>query len=361
MNALRDTLIERTILPRRYGISSGRTFVYGAPKVGKTSLALQFALSFKKPFYIDLGDMRVKKDEAQAHLLKIYLEKELDVLVLDNYKKDMFGNFLGVDSHQFLPNLQDIVLIGNRQECPIGFVPKCILPLCFEEFVSFDTKNFSLKNLFTLFLKEGNLAQMFETSAYKRLQTKREFLQSALQSQAELFFKILPFQAQNIAPNALYERLKKQMRISKDTLYATLRQWEENGVIFYVSNALHKGSKKLYFFDFSLPSLVCFEKNLSTQLENMLFLELCKICEQSALKEWSNELFCCAMGEFYMRDCAYIFIPFATRELIAQKIPHIDCKNIAIITLSFEDEGLISGKKYRAMQFVDFALGEAYW
>ena len=50
MNALRDTLIERTILPRRYGISSGRTFVYGAPKVGKTSLALQFAFSCKKPF-----------------------------------------------------------------------------------------------------------------------------------------------------------------------------------------------------------------------------------------------------------------------------------------------------------------------
>lgn len=361
MNALRDMLIERNILPRRYGIAKGRTFLYGAPKVGKTSLALQFALSFKKPLYLDLGDLRVKKDEAQAYLLKLYLEKGLDVLVLDNYTKDVFGNFLSEDYTQLLPNLQDIVLIGKKQECPSGFVSKCILPLCFEEFVSFDSKNLSLKNLFNLFLKDGNLAQIFEIGAYKRLQAKGELLQNALHTQVDLFFKILPFQAQNIAPNALYERLKKQMRISKDTLYATLKQWEENGIIFYISNLTNRGSKKLYFFDFSLPSLISFEKNLSAQLENMLFLELCKTSEQSGFKANYDEIMCGAQGEFYLGNSAYIFIPFATSALIAQKIPNIDCANIIIVTLSFEGEGSIGEKKYRAMQFVDFALGEAYW
>lgn len=361
MNALRDTLIERDILPRRYGISRGRTFIYGAPKVGKTSLALQFALGFKKPLYIDLDDMRVKRDEVQAYLLKLYLEKGLDILVLDNYKKDMFGDFLGGDSNQLLPNLQDIVLIGKIQECPSGFSPKCILPLCFEEFVSFDSKNFALKNLFNFFLKEGNLPQMLEISAYKRLQTKKEWLQSALQGRMDLFLNILSFQAQSITPNAIYERVKKQMRISKDILYVTLKQWEENGIIFYVPNVIDRGSKKLYFFDFSLPSLISFEKNLSTQLENMLFLELCKICEQRVSSENHNRVVCGTMGEFYIHKSAYIFIPFATSELIAQKIAHIDSTNIAIITLSFEGEGSAEGKKWKAMQFVDFALGEAYW
>ncbi|MGI0406319.1 hypothetical protein ACRE1U_03285 [Helicobacter himalayensis] len=379
-NALKENLNERTILPRRYGILPGRTFLFGAPKSGKTSLALQFALSYKKPMYLDLDDVRLDSAQLQTYLLKIFLEKKLDILVLDNFKPTLT-----------LPNLQNIILLGARELAPSDFTPKCIMPLCFEEFVSFSAKNFSLKNLFAFFLKDGNMPEMLETPHYKKEQRRREVLKLYFGADLEIFLFLLHFQAQAVSIHRIYTALKKQTKISKDRIYTLLKRWEENGVLFFVPHSLErtnepmqKLAKKLYFADFSLSWIVKFENNILAQFENMLFLELVK------MRELSGGTISYEEGMLVYKDCAYLPIPFATRELCEKRLQKCTQNTAYIITLSFEDSGEfqcnIRGKKerresahkdshqiskdiqsartdsqkifWRALNFIDFALGE---
>lgn len=338
LNALAAYTLERKILPRRYGITPGKSFLYGAPRSGKTSLALQFALGFKKPIYIDLA--RIQGEEVQGYLLKMHLEKNVNALVLDNYQGSIA-----------LPNIPNIVLIGDRRHCPAGFGLKRILPLCFEEFVSFDSKNLSLKALFNAFLKSGNLPEIQEFGAYKRLERLYEVVRVGFGSDSEMFLALLAFQSQNATPHRIYAQLKPIMKLSKDRIYARLAQWQENGVVFFLPHAHKTNAKKLYFADFSLSHLS--HHSLAAQLENMLFLELLKLSEQGGgVLSYGDS------GEFLYQDRAFVSIPFATQELIGRKIHKIPAKEICIITLSFEGEGRVGQRQWRAMDFIDFALGE---
>lgn len=340
LNALLAHTAERVILPRRYGITSGKVFLYGPPRSGKTSLALQFALGFGKPIYIDLADRHLQSEEVQGYLLKMHLEKKVDVLVLDNYHAPIA-----------LPNIPNIVLIGYRQHCPQDFVPKRILPLCFEEFVSFDTKNLSLKTLFNAFLKNGNLPEIQEFGAYKRFERLYEIVRVAFGEDTEMFLALLRFQSQNATPHRIYATLKSMMKISKDRIYAKLAHWETNGVLFFLPHCHKPNVKKLYFADFSLSHLL--HHSPAAQLENMLFLELLKLSEQS------GESLCYGDGgEIVYQNRAFVSFPFATRELIAPKIHKLASQEIYIITLSFEGQGKVGHKSWRAMNFIDFALGE---
>ena len=338
LNALLAHTAERVILPRRYGITPGKSFLYGPPRSGKTSLALQFALGFKKPIYIDLA--RIQSEEVQGYLLKMHLEKKVDALVLDNYHIPIA-----------LPNIPNIVLIGDRQHCPPDFRCKRILPLCFEEFVSFDSKNLSLKTLFNAFLKGGNLPEIQEFGAYKRFERLYEVVCVAFGGDKEMFLALLGFQSQSATPHRIYAQLKPTMKLSKDRIYAKLAHWQDNGVLFFLPHHSKSNAKKLYFADFSLSHLI--NHNLGAQLENMLFLELLKLSEQSGgMLSYGDS------GELLYQDRAFVSIPFATQELIAHKIQKIQSQQIYIITLSFEGEGRVGQRQWRAMDFIDFALGE---
>lgn len=338
LNALLSHTLERKILPRRYGITPGKSFLYGPPRSGKTSLALQFALGFKKPIYIDLD--RIQSEEVQGYLLKMHLEKNVDVLVLDNYHSSIA-----------LPNIPNIVLIGDRQHCPPDFRSKRILPLCFEEFVSFDTKNLSLKALFNAFLKNGNLPEIQEFGAYKRLERLYEVVCVAFGGDREMFLALLAFQSQNATPHRIYTQLKHTMKLSKDRIYAKLTHWQENDVVFFLPHYRKPNAKKLYFADFSLSHLI--DHSLAAQLENMLFLELLKLSDQSGESISYGD-----SGELMYQNRAFVSIPFATQELITHRIHKIQSQEISIITLSFEGEGRVGQKHWRAMDFIDFALGE---
>ncbi|WP_394988897.1 ATP-binding protein [uncultured Helicobacter sp.] len=340
LNALSSYTADRVILPRRYGIAHGKSFLYGPPRSGKTSLALQFALGFKKPIYIDLANRRLQSDEVQGYLLKMHLEKKVDVLVLDNYHTPIA-----------LPHIPNIVLIGQKEACPQDFVPKCILPLCFEEFVSFDTKNLSLKTLFNTFLKNGNLPEIQEFGAYKRLERLYEIICVAFGADTELFLALLGFQSQNTTPHRIYSQLKSTMKLSKDRIYSTLTHWQDNNVLFFLPHSYKPNAKKLYFADFSLSHLL--HHNLAAQLENMLFLELLK------LGEHGNEALCYGdAGEFIYQHQAFVSIPFATQDLIEHRVSKMQSEHIYVITLSFEGQGKVGKKHWKAINFIDFALGE---
>lgn len=332
--------------PRRYGLKEGKIFLYGAPGVGKSALALLYAARHKKVLYINCADCRIDIESANAFILKSYLERHLELLIVDNYTPALS-----------LPNLKSIILIApSITHCPEDFQPKFISALSFEEYVSFDNKNLSINNLFNLFLKEGNLPQIAFLPPSHKIPRKQEILKLALWNDFEIFTALLRMQGRELTPNYVYTMLKKTHKISKDRIYPLLQSLQERGIIYLVPHT-HTKSKKLYFYDFSLPLCVQNDKNLLAVLENMLLLELFNFCLRD---KKSPEVSYGDMGEFICALGVFVFIPFSTQEGIESKLKKLHYAHIFVITLNFEGQGCIKTPHtlihWRAMEFMNFAL-----
>lgn len=336
------------ILPRRYGLKCARTFLYGAPGVGKSALALLHAKGYKHTFYVDCADCRVDIESVNTFILKLYLERHLELLIVDNYTP-----------HIALPHLEHIILIHQSPAlCPLDFTKKRISALSFEEYVSFDNKNLSINHLFNAFLKDGNLALLHIGSSHRKILRKQEILKLALANDFALFCAILPLQARIVSVHSIYSALKKTHKISKDRIYPLLHSLEEKGIIFFVPH-IKERHKKIYFYDFTLPLCVQNDRHLGAILENMLLLELFSFCEKydkSAVIHYGDDgELICALGVF-------IFLPFATRESIESKLARHKHTYpfIYVITFHFEGNGKIAAQsalmEWQAMSFINFAL-----
>lgn len=330
------------MMPRRYGLKTGKIFLYGAPAVGKTAIALLHSIRYKKTLYIDCADCRINTESANAFILKAYLERNIEQLVIDNYTPSIS-----------LPNLEHMILIAqNPEHCPEGFMQKHIRALSFEEYISLDTKNLSINNLFNLFLKEGNLIEIMRLEPSYKITRKQEILKLALWNDFEIFRSLLALQGQKLTPNYIYMILKKSQKISKDRIYPLLSSLQQRGIIYLIPHILGQ-SKKLYFYDFSLPLCVQNEKNLIGILENMLLLELLNLCDRY---EKSEDIRYGDMEEFICELGVFLFLPFATLETIESKLKKSTVPHIYIITLSFEGEGRMHQTQWKAISFVNFAL-----
>ncbi|WP_276890569.1 ATP-binding protein [Helicobacter japonicus] len=336
------------ILPRRYGLKVGKTFLYGAPSTGKSAIALLHASAYKKCLYINCADCRTDIESANALILKTHLERTIELLIVDNYTPLIS-----------LPNLPHIILIApSPLHCPNGFSLKHIRALSFEEYVGFDNKNLSIHHLFNAFLKEGNLAHTLLLPPHLRIPNKQKILKLALWNDFELFCALLPLQAQKLSTYHIYNILKKSHKISKDRIYPLLHTLEERGIIYFIPHISHK-HKKLYFYDFTLPLCVSNDKNLQAMLENMLLLEIFNFCERYNVR---GQVSYGDMGEFICDLGIFLFLPFATRESIESKLAKFKTpyKRLYIITFDYEGTGYTSLQgqtiEWIAMSFINFAL-----
>ncbi|PAF48299.1 hypothetical protein BKH41_06180 [Helicobacter sp. 12S02232-10] len=340
-----DKIQNFTILPRRFNLKSNKIHLFGPPKSGKTSLALDFAKRFKKPAYIDCNDPRTDIESIKPLLLKLYLEKKIDILIVDNFH-DSFS----------LPNLENVILITSSQNINVSknFLSKAIEPLSFEEYISFDKKNLSINALFNHFLKDGNLPEIQYLNEYQKIPRKQEIIFLALNSNARLFQNIIPYQAHKITINQIYTQIKKQNKISKDKIYECINEFQATKTIYFLPHKEDKSkSKKLYFYDFSLPYAFMSIKSFHAIFENMIFLELLGK---------NQTLFYDEGCDFLTQDsCAYIALAFPTQEMIEEKIAKIQKKFslITIITINYEYERKTPYGKWKAVSFINFALGES--
>lgn len=333
------------ILPRRFGLKKGKIHLIGAPKCGKTSIALDFAKGFRRPVYIDCNDFRNDIETIKKSLLKLYLEKKLDILIVDNF----VPNFT-------LPNFENIILITPSMQnwVPKDFFSKQIYPLNFEEYISFDKKNLSINTLFNHFLKDGNLPEIQYLSEYQKIPRKQEINFLALKQNINFFRLIIPYQAHKITINQIYTQLKRKIKISKDKSYELMERLSAKQVIYLVPSFIDVNKpKKIYFYDFSLPYSFSPEKSFQAIFENMIFLELIP----------KNEvIFYDENFHFITQDnYAYICFPFPTQKAIEQKIEEIIIKksiflSIIFITIEYESTGKIGQIAWRAISFINFAL-----
>ncbi|ANV98248.1 hypothetical protein BBW65_05310 [Helicobacter enhydrae] len=327
-------------LPRKQSISSAKTILYGPPKSGKTSLALDFAnnsnLSHKKIIYLDCQDPRVSYEEAKSELLKLYLEKKIELLIIKNY------------THSFtLPNLDQIIITSQTPiQIPSFRLQQCNY-LTLIEYASFCFKNLAPDLMLKNFIKDGNLPQMPFLQEHQKTRTKQEMLQLSLSNDLNLFAQLALFQSQKLTSFQFYTLLKKHLKISKDKTYAFIQSLEEKGLIFFVPHILPNKPKKLYFADFSIPKALHLHHTILPILENMFVLEL---------RALNQEIFYDDFGCFIIPNLGkFLFAPFAQQDFIAQKLSKMPQESIKIITLNFSDH--TQGRFWEALNFLEFALG----
>ena len=352
------------LLPRSYPQKDTPLLLYGPPKSGKTSLVLQYAKMAKNPVFIDCADMRFGVQEAKTDLLKLFLEKGFDLLVVDNYDKGLT-----------LPNFSNIILITNMPfasdshtkdlNISLKLHQEMILPLSFREFVSF-SKTQRLEGIFSTFLKSGNLPEMPFLLESKHSARNQEIIRLAYPKHTEIFLELVRFQGRVFSTRGLLAKLKPYFKTSKDTLYAFVEHLKAQGSIFLLPHSdFASGVKsKLYLYNFALPYSLIKTPYFQHIFENMIFCELLikygafgyydefgyKNTPSKVALRYNDEC------DFLINDIAYLAMPFPNETLLKARLDKLTNVYKKVIVISIEHS--YKHKDYEIQSFIDFALDD---
>ncbi|GAA8965507.1 ATP-binding protein [Helicobacter pylori] len=327
--------------------SSDKICLLGPMKSGKTTFALKLAKDFKNPVYINYNDMRLNQNILSSWLLKWHLEKKMDLLILDRIDRLDFS----------LPKLPKIVLIPNYLS-PIT-APDCslcyALGLNFKEYISFFKPNTPKNTLFNRFLKDGNaLDSLFAENEQEKVLKKQENIKLIFQAYAPLMAKICSYQSKFVSAFYLYTQLKKELKISKDTLYKLLHALEKQRIIF-LAPSFESHKTKLYLCDFALPYSLTPSPSLLNVFENMVFLELYKQFPNYELYSHDNGIF--ILHKNATNKLALIAHAFPTPHFLEKQL--LWCHKhgfLKIAVVSINAPILATNTPYKHLNFIDFSL-----
>ncbi|WP_183022401.1 ATP-binding protein [Helicobacter pylori] len=326
--------------------SSDKICLLGPMKSGKTTFALKLAKDFKNPVYLNYNDMRLNKNTLKSWLLKWHLEKKMDLLILDHIDRLDFS----------LPKLPKIVLIPNYLS-PIT-APDCslcyALGLNFKEYTRFFKPNTPKNTLFNRFLRDGNaLDSLFIENEQEKILKKQENIKLIFQTYAPLMAKICAYQSKFVSAFYLYTQLKKELKISKDTLYKLLHALEKQRILFLVPD-FESHKTKLYLCDFALPYSLTPSPSLLSVFENMVFLELYKQFPNYELYSHDNGIFILQNPTSKLALIAHAFpTPHFLEKQLLWCHKHGFLK-IAIVSINAPIPA--ANTPYKHLNFIDFSL-----
>jgi len=150
--------------------------------------------------------------------------------------------------------------------------------------------------------------------------------------------EIIKFFIKNIALSftkyQIFNRLKTNIKISKDSFYKIVKKLQDQNIVFMVEQFNSKRAPfKIFFYDFSIRQAICYQKNFINTYKNMVFLEL---------KKRYKEIYYDKKIDFFIPkiDMAVLALPFVGKEniiSILEQTLHIDDNKIKIITMGYED------------------------
>ena len=365
-SAYEERVKNTTIYPRSYALAPEKLILFGAPKSGKTSLALDLARHYKKPLFIDCADPRVSLDSAQKVLLKLFLEKRFDMLIIDNYTPAFTipnHSHIIITSHKN-PKMRESKIAesktlessASKSSAPestpsilADFSAHCIHPLSFEEYVSF-SKSSRLESIFASFVKDGNLPEMLFLPEFKCALRHQEIIALHFQQNAPLVAFLLAYQSREFSTYNVYCHLKQQQKISKDRIYALIQQLADECAISLLPHAHATKRAKLYFYNFALPYALSPAPNFQAIFENMIF---CEFARRELGVVYDDEC------DFVLDSSAFFAMPFPSQTQIDAKLARLSKAHEEIIFISVDSnvETHTSAKgAYKVMSFIDFAL-----
>ena len=340
-------------LERKEKISSNKTFIYGASKVGKTYLIFDFLSNFKSNeyLYIDFYDLRNEVLEDIENLQDFIDKKEIKTLVLENFSNEFS-----------LPNCENIV-ISNEEKVEFFALENYdfiyLQALDFEEYLLHDTKSQNETHSFNNFLKYGNLPEIIAIEENKKIKRVQEIIE--LFSKDDTDFQIFKILALNIDEKKslfqLFNNLKTKIKISKDRFYETCKTLEKQNRVFFVDKFnQEKSAKKIYIYNHSFLNALTHTKKFKQEFTNMVFLE--------AFKEY-KEIYYLDNIDFYIKNenLALVCIPFFNSFLNANLLKKViktalefEIKKIEIITISNSEKIKNQNMQIEAIPFYEWAL-----
>lgn len=336
---------------RKYEISSSKTIISGSIKSGKTSLICEKLNEFKEKLYINLDDLRVKRDGIFDDLNKFLDEKNIEILAIENLKSDEIKFIKTIEQ-----KCKNIIISTTQKDLEIsGFTQLNLNYLDYEEFILFYKKNLEPSILFSQFLTLGNSPK----SAFLEQFENIEYLQNSIkQTLTQTNQKILIEYAKSttITPFEIYKNLKQEIKISKDSIYKGINELLEAKILISLSK-FNEPSRKIFFSNFILRNILNDKKDFTQIFKNAVFCELLKL---------KDEIFYTKELDFFLpkRKLAIICVPFSANEIVFlkfQKIHHIlkELKviKLQVISVSNSMQNSKEGIKCEIVPFYRWALG----
>ncbi|NPA88244.1 AAA family ATPase [Caminibacter pacificus] len=299
--------LPKKILDRKVKLSFKNTLITGPKRVGKTFLVFNFLKNFKGKYkYIDFSDHREKDLDFSG----------VDLVVLDNY-----------DFQIPIPDKTTFIISNKNIEIE-GFEKIELGGLDFEEFFAFDNTT-NINQTFDRFLRLGNFPKLFSEEYFKDEYLKETFELLPYNKKILAFF--FAHLGEKFTLYQIYQILKKEMKLSKDSFYKETNELLKNKIIFEVNKfESPKSPKKFFAYNFAFKSIMTNRKNPLHIFENIIFLELNK-----------KEVYYKDTLSFYLPEekRGILVLPFANEEIAQEKLKKVtDVEKVDIITISNEFE-----------------------
>jgi len=256
-------ILRKTTLP-----ASGDLNLYGARGCGKTALILDY-LSHQEAqtLYIDLEDPNLILNTLDTLPLQAFIEEYgITELILDHYEAGMLEAF---------PEVERLILLSRTPVEKARFTPVQLFPLDYEEFLAFEHGS-SATVAFNHFLKSGTLPAMAKHARNTTLMMKQFFQQQFSPNEQALILILARYNTQPMTTHQIYTFTKEHFKISKDFVYGAIKRFQEEGLLYFIDNAIKRSGKKMIMYDFAFIKYLTAHQPFGTQFDTMIALTLIK-------------------------------------------------------------------------------------
>jgi len=255
--------LRKTMIP-----PMGDVNLYGARGCGKTALVLDYLQQRDEhTLYIDLEDPNLILNTFETLPLQEYIkEYEITELILDHYEEGMLDEF---------PDVARLIIVSRIPLHNKRFMPLQLFPLDYEEFLAFEHASSATAAL-NHFLKTGTLPAMAKHTKSTTLLMKQFFQQQFSPNEQSLILILARHNAQPMTIHQIYSFTKEHFRISKDFVYSTIKRFQEEGLLYFIDNAIKRSGKKMLLYDFAFVKYLTAHQPFGTQFDTMITLTLIK-------------------------------------------------------------------------------------
>ncbi|MCH9812368.1 MAG: ATP-binding protein [Epsilonproteobacteria bacterium] len=334
---------------RKVSLEAKKTILLGPKGSGKSSMIFDYlSMRTKGSFlYLDFDDFRLTKLEVEKNLVSFINKYNISLLVLENFNFDFE-----------VPECDEVIITTNRQQSLEGFTTQILYPLDFEEFIAFETRQLNLETTFSHYIVQGTFPALQRISKSEFVKEYQSFLYRYADSTLEMAMLQLlsKHQGSIVSMHALFQILRENYKISKDTFYAYTNKLQQEYIFFLVEKfGSSRSAKKLYMIDFALRSALSFEKDFIKRFENIIFLELLKR---------DKKVFYTDTIDFYLPEehRAILTMPFLPENLIVAKLERLhhyfvesELKVVQVVTMEVEKGFEQNGIMYECIPFWSFA------
>lgn len=338
-------------IPRKYEISNNTLInIHGARGVGKSAIAIDYIEQHYKDnsLYIDFDAPALFFNSLSIFDLQIFInDNNIRILVLDHWSDE---------KNIELPKVNQTLIISRKLIHNDGFAYLHIMPLDYEEFLASE-HHISQTNGFTHFLKSGTIPLMAQ-SQKTHLLTIKQFANGKFTLQELKLLSILSsHNTEHLSINQIFTFAKEHMKISKDWLYKTIKDYKDEGILYFIDDDSLKGGRKMVIFDYALSKYLSGVNNFSVQFDALVGLML--LFQKFSISTLGKD------GYIIDNNILIVSAPFGSEDAMWAKshkkfsqYKKKGIKKVVMITVSSQYEYQIENIKFEGLPFYEWSMSD---